>query len=287
MRLGEPVLRAANAVFRTTTVRRLLSVPRATHQNDLGRYYDEMLRDGASFLDVFEDDGDVVGKRVLDLGCALGGRSLAIAGAGARQVVGIDIDIGKIRRARREAERRGLGSATFAVQDAHDPGLLSDCFDVVLMLDVAEHVDDLTRVLVGAARLVAHGGRILVAFPPYRSPWGAHLFVHLPVPWVHLLFDDADVLDLWRKIHLECTARGGAAVSGSRARAIIDAARTTELWDLNGLTIEEFETRVRDARLRLRNVGFKVPGGIGKVVARVPRLRELVVTRVTAVLEPR
>ena len=112
------------------------------------------------------------------------------------------------------------------------------------------------------------------------------LFVPLPVPWVHLLFDDADVLDLWRKIHLERTARGGVAVSDARARAIIDAARTTELWDLNGLTIEEFEFRVRDARLRLRNVVFKVPGGIGRVVARVPRLRELVVTRVTAVLEP-
>jgi putative methylase len=54
--------------------------------------------------------GDIVGKRVLDLGCGTGRLGLAAAFLGAEQVVGVDIDPSAIEVAKRNAAKAGLES---------------------------------------------------------------------------------------------------------------------------------------------------------------------------------
>jgi putative methylase len=52
--------------------------------------------------------GDIVGKRVLDLGCGTGRLGLAAAFLGAEQVVGVDIDSTAIKVAKQNAAKAGL-----------------------------------------------------------------------------------------------------------------------------------------------------------------------------------
>lgn len=129
------------------------------------------------------------------------------------------------------------------------------------------------------------GERVLVSFPSYRSAWGGHLFTHVPIPWVHLLFPDREVLDLWREIHSKAVAWGEVRCSAKRARGIIDAEMTTALWDCNGMTISRFLDLVDRAPLEVKEIRFKTLGNLAEFVTRMPKLRESLVTRLMIVLE--
>lgn len=276
--------RFINRVCSTGFARRLLSTPTAENQTDIEGYFRRQREGRASFLDEFGTEADLRGERVLDLGCGLGARTLAVARAGSAEVVGVDTDAEKVRRAREEAERSGADGILFAAQSGSALAFDEGRFDVVLLLDVVEHLGDPAAVLAECARVLRSGGRVLVGFPPYRSPWGGHLFTHVPIPWVHLLFPDREVLDLWRDIHAQSVARGELRCSARRARAIIDAETTAALWDCNGMTVQRFLDLVDRAPLEVRALTFKTLGRLGGLVVRIPRLREYLVTRAVAVL---
>jgi len=277
--------RLANRVCSTAVVRRALSVPAAEHQTDPRAYGRRQRRGRAAFLDEFGTDGSVNGDRVLDLGCGMGANTFAVVRAGASEVIGVDLDVEKVRCAAAAAGEAGEGRARFAAQSGAALAFDAGRFDVVLLLDVIEHLPDPAAVLAECARVLRTGGRLLVTFPPYRSPWGAHLFTHVPVPWAQLLFRDAEILDLWRELHSSAVARGEVSCSAHRERAIIDATSTAALWDCNGMTIERFLDQVEKAPLALGRVRTKVLGNLGGLVAAIPMLREYLVTRVSAVLE--
>ena len=277
--------RSINRLFSAGWVRRLLSTPAAEHQTDIEAFVDRQRAEGTAFLESFGGMGGVEGKRVLDLGCGLGTKAVAVAQAGASATVGVDNDLEKIHRARMLAERSGLMSVSFAVQNATALALDAGQFDVVMVLDVFEHLQDPAEVLGECARVLRRGGRVLIGFPPYRSPWGGHLFTHVPIPWVHLLFPDREVLDVWRAVHGEAVARGDVRCSVKRARAIIEADSTASLWDCNRMTITGFLELVDRTSLTLSSIRYRTLGNVGGLVTGHPWLREHLVTRMIAVLE--
>lgn len=277
--------RTINRFFSMGWVRRVLSTPAAEHQTDIEAFVGRQRTDGTGFLESFGAMGEVAGKRVLDLGCGLGTKAVAVAQAGAAVSVGVDNDVEKIRRARMLADRSDLKSVEFAVQSGTALAFDRDSFDLVLVLDVFEHLNDPAEVLAECARVLRPGGRVLIGFPPYRSPWGGHLFTHVPIPWVHLIFPDREVLDVWRVVHGEAVARGEVRCSVKRARAIIEAESTASLWDCNQMTIAGFLEMVDRAPLKVSSVRYKTLGNLGGSVAERPWFREHLVTRLIAVLE--
>jgi putative methylase len=72
----------------------------------------------------------IVGKRVLDLGCGTGRLALGAAFLGAREAVGIDIDVGAVRIAADNAHKACLERNTQWV--AADIGIVSGRFDTVI-----------------------------------------------------------------------------------------------------------------------------------------------------------
>jgi SAM-dependent methyltransferase len=54
----------------------------------------------------------------------------------------------------------------------------TDGFDLVMFLDVVEHIGDDIGALRAAAKLVKRNGTLLVTVPAYRFLWGAHDVVH-------------------------------------------------------------------------------------------------------------
>lgn len=118
------------------------------------------------------DPAALGGLRVLDVGCGGGLLAEPLAARGA-QVVGIDASAGNVAAARRHAAAQGV-----AVDYRH--GELAEVlhagerFDLVLALEVVEHVDDVPAFVAAAAGRVAPGG-LLMASTIDRT-WKSYVF---------------------------------------------------------------------------------------------------------------
>jgi 2-polyprenyl-6-hydroxyphenyl methylase/3-demethylubiquinone-9 3-methyltransferase len=99
--------------------------------------------------------------RVLDIGCGAGLLAEPLARAGAR-VTGIDAAEKNIAAARVHAEAGGLRIDYRAGEPATALGA-DEQFDLVLMLEVVEHVADVPAFVAAAARHVAPGGLLLAS----------------------------------------------------------------------------------------------------------------------------
>lgn len=103
--------------------------------------------------------GDWNGKRVLDLGCGGGFMAEALAARGA-VVTGIDPVEGAIDAARRHAEAGGT-DIDYHVASGENLPFDPHTFDIVVCVDVLEHVDDLNRVIAETRRVLRPDGLFL------------------------------------------------------------------------------------------------------------------------------
>jgi len=130
---------------------------------------------------------EVTGRMVLDLGCGEGGvaAELALAGAGA---VGVDRDAGRIAAGRGLAAAAGI-ELDLRVDDARREGGSEDRYDLAILRDLLEHVPEPRRVLRATADRLVPGGRLVISFPPFYSPFGLHqqLLTGQPLRWIPCL----------------------------------------------------------------------------------------------------
>jgi len=128
-------------------------------------------------------------KIILELGCGHGRLSLDMAVAGAKKVVGIDIDAEKIDFAKRNISlRHPHRQAVLSFQCCEIDALPDDSFDLIVSKDTFEHVSNLPGLLQGIRRCLKPGGRLYAGFGPlYNSPNGYHEWPHGGIPWGHLL----------------------------------------------------------------------------------------------------
>lgn len=104
------------------------------------------------------------GDRILDAGCGVGGSSVWLAEHRGAEVVGSNITDVHLEQARRLAASRDLnGQVRFVDDDFTDMGFPDDSFDVVWGLESVCHAEETPAFLAEAARVLAPGGRLVVA----------------------------------------------------------------------------------------------------------------------------
>src|SRR5215469_3451490 len=169
--------------------------PRLRGRTSPQEYFDEQYRDGPGALTVFHNLVSLQGKRVLDLGCGLGGKTCYFARGGASFVMGIDKDPRLIDTGIKLMASEGVDNVELAVGDAKKLPFNSSSFDVVIMTDAMEHIPrpNIEFCLTESLRILRPGGRLCLHFPPWTCPLAGHLYDVLWLPWCHLLFGD-DVL---------------------------------------------------------------------------------------------
>lgn len=118
-----------------------------------------------------EELGDVKGLSVLDIGCGGGLIAEPLTRLGAR-VTGIDADETAIAVAAQHAQNTGL-SINYIHGAAEDLVAKGKSFDVVLALEVIEHVNDPVDFVSLCAALVKPGGKIV--FSTLNRTWKSYL----------------------------------------------------------------------------------------------------------------
>ncbi len=114
----------------------------------------------------------LTGLRILDLGCGGGLLSEPLARLGAN-VLGIDASQGNVAAARRHAAAEGV-SVTYRMGEPDATLHEEERFDVVLALEVVEHVHDVGAFVATAARCVAPGGMLFAS--TIDRTWKSFLF---------------------------------------------------------------------------------------------------------------
>jgi tocopherol O-methyltransferase len=109
-------------------------------------------------------------RRILDVGCGIGGSSLYLADRFQAEVVGITLSPVQANRATERAIAAGLGDrAQFQVADAMTLPFADQSFDLVWSLESGEHLPDKRQFLQECYRVLQPGGKLLMATWCHRS----------------------------------------------------------------------------------------------------------------------
>jgi 2-polyprenyl-3-methyl-5-hydroxy-6-metoxy-1,4-benzoquinol methylase len=106
---------------------------------------------------------EVRNRDVLDAGCGTGYGSHILAEAGAKSVIGVDLDRRNIAFARK---RYAAPNLAFAVADIEKLEFGADSFDLVVASNSVEHLHRPRAFLDELRRLLRPGGKALIAVPP-------------------------------------------------------------------------------------------------------------------------
>lgn len=141
------------------------------------------------------------GERVLDAGCGSGWLADRCRDKGA-VVAAMDIGFTGVYG----AKQRFPSVASFEVGDLYHLPFKNEQFDVVILSEVVEHLEDIAAAFAEAARVLRPGGRLLISVP-YREKIIEHLCIHcnhLTPANAHLhSFDEARIADLARAAGLD------------------------------------------------------------------------------------
>jgi len=151
---------------------------------------------------------DFAGKKVLDVGCGLGGNVIDAAKAGASECVGLEVAEEYVAFATEKVKNDYPELKDIVrFECSRIEEFREDGFDIVLSKDCFEHVDNLPVVLSHVQRCLKGDGELYLGFGPlWHSPFGDHdLSKHLlpfwkrRIPWAHVLLPEAVFVKLVSK----------------------------------------------------------------------------------------
>ena len=232
-----------------------------------------------------EPSGDVKGKKILDVGCGLGGKTVAYVERGAKAVFGADILESNAVASQLYAADSGqvAGRSGFLVGDAALLPFGDEVFDTVVANDAMEHFARPGEALAEMRRVIRPGGAVWIFFTPHFSPLGSHLYDYIYTPWCHLLFSRARIESAIREI---LRRRGEQGVEEPLEIRVSEIMRSYD-EDLNHMSVRRFfrlvglttGLSVTDVELRPAKYRWLAP------LTRLPLVRELVTGFVVCRLE--
>jgi ubiquinone/menaquinone biosynthesis C-methylase UbiE len=103
-------------------------------------------------------------ERVLNAGFGDGPQAIIYAGK-FRQMIGVDIQAERLERARKMLRALGIQNVELVTANVESIPLSDASFDVILAIDIIEHVEHPEQFLREMRRLLIPGGQLVITFP--------------------------------------------------------------------------------------------------------------------------
>jgi len=210
---------------------------------------------------------------VADIGPGRGTLCIDMARSGAKQVVGLDVELELVEFATQNLHRRHgelSGKVTFRLGSLRD--YPDNYFDVIVAKDSFEHIEELHSVMKDVRRCLRVGGRLYAGFGPlYNSFAGHHGGLGTRLPWGHLWIPESVLV---------------RRVNRDREQKV---ASLRELNVVNGKPFADYRTLLHNAGLRV--VMFKVNQSrhivskVFSVLRKIPGLQEYFTHNIYCILE--
>lgn len=136
---------------------------------------------------------ELMGKRILEIGCGNGETTIATREIYKADVLGVD-------PYPRFSGRPWAHEPIFVKADIIDVGDIGT-FDAIQSYTVWEHIDRPKQALQKAFKLLKPGGRAYLVYNLYRGATASHLSKYIDIPWVHLLHTDDEIRAMMRRQH--------------------------------------------------------------------------------------
>lgn len=241
------------------------------------KYFEHRQDKAREFVGRFPGGIDFTGKRVLDIGCGHGALTFHAAGAGAKEVVGLDVNAKLIGMADELLDERFTDlrpRVSFRHRTIED--LNEQPFDIVLSQATFEHIEDPASCLAAVNNNLSAGGRFYLGFGPlYNAPFGDHRRLNLPAqkyfPWAHVSGTHAQKISSYNRRH-----------PGENISSLNDLG-------LNGLDYADYERMIDDCGLK--KISYRVNTAAHPLVPvlnalrALPFLREYLSINIYAILE--
>ena len=199
---------------------------------------------------------DLRGRHVLDVGTGLGGKLMHYQQLKPASITTVDIrpDFSTAARSFVTARCSDAG-IRFVVADAAILPFNDDAFDVVISNETFEHVKQPLPALREISRVTRPTGWVFISFPPYYSPWGAHLNNWVRLPWVQVIFSEQTLINAAVKVEQNsCVNRQMMP----EARLVLRGCQTFP--HINKMTLHRFEALLQRTPLRLIRRTYLSPG---------------------------
>jgi SAM-dependent methyltransferase len=189
---------------------------------------------------------DIKDKRVLDFGCGDGAITPCYADIGAAEVIGADIDGNVIKRA---IDMRGTERIKFVKSTRVEIPIQDQSIDVIVAVDVFEHVSNPREIVKEFYRILAIGGRAIIRTLGWRHPFAHHRWSVMPVPWSHIVFPERQFMHACKRVYLAKWYKLTLYDVDEQGRKILnkyDAEKRNRDF-LNQFLIRDFETILRES----------------------------------------
>lgn len=148
---------------------------------------------------------DFTDKIVVDYGCGEGYDSLIALQGGAKHVYSLEISENRLKAACALHKLHGFGNVTY-INNTNVPDLPSkigsNSVDIIYCRDVMEHVPFPQQVLESMYSAVKPDGEVCIGFSPlYKSPYGPHFGAKCRYPWIHLIFSEQTIINVFKKTY--------------------------------------------------------------------------------------
>jgi SAM-dependent methyltransferase len=154
------------------------------------KHYQEQVAFSRSYLIPFfqQHIADFAQKRVLEIGCAEAGFLDVLFNMG-MVVTGVELSADRVRLA--QSKNAQLDVRVGDITDRALPAQLGGSYDLIVIREVIEHVQDREAAFSVLTELLADDGWLYVTFPPRFSPFAGHQQVGRSllrrVPYVHFM----------------------------------------------------------------------------------------------------
>lgn len=144
-------------------------------------------------------------KVIVDYGCGYGYDSLFMLQEGAKHAFCLEISQERLDASRLLHLSYNYNNVTY-IDNSNISELPNKIgrgnVDIIICRDVMEHIPFPHEALNSMYEILKPGGNAYIGFSPlYKSPYGSHFSSYCKIPWIHLIFSERTVLNVFKELY--------------------------------------------------------------------------------------